>query len=305
MEKSAKRLSSLFSLGSTSEKSNDSRMPTTRTPQDSRTNSPSRLPHISTSTLQPSASSPNLRTPISGLSPQLDPAFDSTYSTATLGSQGLPPSFFKPEPLPLGSLRVIRPGNAAGSRSGSPPKNFSRPNSSDGSRATSPSRDLIRPMTPTSENGRPSRPASRAGLTPISRPASRVGLIPISRPTSPDKHLSRPATPTTEKRLSKKRSWLPGRSKHDSADEGGGAHTTPRAWVLSPHQQRTYDVSPLLNFQRVSAATTSLKDSRLLTASSRSQSFGMSAGTLSSTFTRTCLVWAHPFDLTQASSLRQ
>ena len=306
MEKSAKRLSSVFSLGSTSSgKSNDSRTPTLRTPQESRTTSPSRLTYMNTSTLQPSASSPDLRTSITPQFPQLDPAFDPTYPTLVLGNSGLPPGISKPLPLPPGSLRAIRPGSVAGSRPGSPPKNFSRPTSSDGSRATSPSRQFIYPIAQASENSRPSRPPSRVGLTPTSRPSSRTGLTPISTPISPVKHLSRPTTPTTEKRLSKRRSWLPGRSKHDSADEGEGAHAPPHAWELSPNQQRPYDVSPLLNFQKVSAAATSMEDDRILTVSIRSRSFGMSAGILSSTFTRTCLVGAHPFGLTQICSPHQ
>ncbi len=242
MERSARRISSIFSLGSTSsDKSNNNlqRPPSFHAPRDSRTPSPSRLHQSSTSTLQPSASSPNLRTPSIGQSPHLGPSFDPIRSASSICDHGLPPGVLKPLPLPPGSIRKIRPQSAAGSRSGSPPKNFSRPTSSNGSRPASPSKDFLRPMTPTSEAGNPSRPASRSGLAPN------------SRPTSPSKYLSQPATPISERRASKRISWLPGRSKHGSAEEADEAHASPRAWVLTPEQQRPYDVSPLLDLQKV------------------------------------------------------
>lgn len=243
MERSARRISSIFSLGSTSsDKSSNNlqRPPSFHAPRDSRTPSPSRLLQTSTSTLQPSASSPNLRTPSIGQCPRLSPSIDPIYPTPTIRDQGLPPGVHKPLPLPPGSFRRARPQSAAGSRSSSPTKNFSRPTSSNGSRPASPSKDFLRPMTPTSETGSASRSASRAGLAPT------------SRSTSPTKYLSLPATPISERRVSKRISWLPGRSKHDSAEETDEAHASPRACVLTPEQQRPYDVSPLLNFQKVS-----------------------------------------------------
>ena len=247
MEKSAKRLSSIFSLGSTSsDKSNNdrNRPPSVHSPHDLRTSSPPGRLQISTSTLQPSASSPNLRTPTSGTSPRLSLSFDPTHPSSRLGHNALPPGVHKPLPLPPGSFRGARPQSATGSRPTSPIKNFSRPSSSPGSGPASPSKDFLQPLTPSSETGRPSRPTST------------VGHISISRPTSPVKHLARPATPTSEKKLSKRRSWMPSRSKQDSSEVLDGAHTSPQAWLLAPDQQRPYDASTLVTFQRVSNTQT-------------------------------------------------
>ena len=248
MEKSAKRISSIFSLSSTStdkRNSNPNVPPSSlHAPRDSRTPSPSRLLQNSITILQPSASSPNLRTPGSGQSPHLNPSVDPIRSTSTISNNTLPPGVLKHLPLPQGSFRNDRPQSAASSRPSSSSRNFSRPTSSDGSRPASPSRDFYRPIAPISETGETSRPASRAGLSPT------------SSPTSPAKHLSRPATPTTEKGLSKRRCWLPGRSKHGSTEEADGAHAPPRAWVVTWEQQIPYDVSPLLSFQKVSDTTT-------------------------------------------------
>ncbi len=294
MEKSARRISSIFSLGSTSsDKSNSksNRPPSIHTPHDSRTPSPSKLHPTHTSTLQPSASSPNLRTPRSGESPRLDPSFDPIYPASAIRGHDLPPGVYKPLPLPPGSFRGARPHSAASSRPSSPPKNFSRPSSSNGSRPASPSKAFLRPMTSTSERGRPSRPASMVSLTAT------------SRPISPTKHLSRPATPISERQTSKRRSWLPGRSKHESAEASGEAQAPPLAWALVPEQQIPYDVSPLLNFQKVSNATTIIHGSRMLTALFRSRNSGMNAGTPSSTFTRRRLRKAHLFGLTQVTLL--
>ena len=275
MEKSARRISSIFSLGSTSsDKSKNSNLtPSVHAPRESRSPSPARLPQLFTSTLQPSESLQNLRTPSAGPSPHLSPAFDPGYSISTLPDNALPQGVCKPAPLPPGSLRPIRPGSTPGTRPSPPPINFSRPASSGGSRPVSPSRDL-RPITPNSDSGM------------SSRPPSRVGLTPISRPISPSKHPSRPTTPIPGKKLSNRRSWLPGRSRHGSVDETDGERSSSRAWVLTPDQQRPYDVSPLIKFQRVSNVT-------LLTAMTkcshflRFQNSGMNAGILLSTFTHT------------------
>lgn len=254
MEKPTRRIASIFSLVSTSsdKNKNTNLTPSIHAPRGSRSPSPARLPQLSTSTLQPSASSPNLRTPSAGPSPQLSPAFDPTYSISTSRDSALPPGVFKPAPLPPGSLRPIRPGSAAGTRPNSPPLNFSRSASSGGSRPVSPSRDL-RPITPNSDTGRSSRSPSRAGLTPI------------SRPVSPSKHLSRPTTPIPVKKLSNRRSWLPGRSRHGSVGEINGEHSSSRTWVLTPEQQRPYDMSPLLKFQRVSNVATTRYGEQMLT----------------------------------------
>lgn len=85
-------------------------------------------------------------------------------------------------------------------------------------------------------------PGSRSN----SRPASGAG----SRPSSPTKFF-RPLTPTQETKLSKRRSWLPGRSRPESHDGGG---TIPQAWLVEPGQKENirYDLAPLANLRKVS-----------------------------------------------------
>ena len=89
-------------------------------------------------------------------------------------------------------------------------------------------------------------PGSRSN----SRPASRTGSRGGSRPTSPTKGF-RPLTPTQDAKLSKRRSWLPGRSRPVSRD---GAGAVPNAWILLPgtEERKSYDTSALASLGRVS-----------------------------------------------------
>lgn len=97
-----------------------------------------------------------------------------------------------------------------------------------------------------------SRPVSRSSR-PGSRAPSRDGMAPHSRTSSPTK--LRLATPTGEQsRLSKRRSWLPGSRGRPEADSAGidGASGNA-AWILTPVTQDKlhYDLTPMINFQKV------------------------------------------------------
>ena len=89
------------------------------------------------------------------------------------------------------------------------------------------------------------------GSRPNSRPASRSGSRANSRPSSPTKFF-RPLTPSQETKLSKRRSWLPGKTRPESHD---GPGEMLRAWLLEPGQQESikYDLAPLANLRRVSS----------------------------------------------------
>lgn len=82
------------------------------------------------------------------------------------------------------------------------------------------------------------RPRSRG--RDMSRPSSSVGLaIPGSNPDS------RPSTP------SKRRSWMPGRSRASSIDKRPLAPQLPAAWIAGLDQKVVYDLSPLSRGEQV------------------------------------------------------
>ena len=200
MDKSAKRISSIFSLSSnTSGKSgSSSHLGSVPTPKkQSRDASPTRLPQLSTD-IRVSTSTPNLREASSSTrhSPAMTPSFDPVRSSTPEDAASRLPPLDTLKPLPN---RLDSPGS--------------------------------------------SRPASRPG----SRASSRGG----SRPASPTKF--RPSTPTHEaKHLSKRMSWLPGRSRPGTGD-GKGAFSMPQAWIVTavPQEKSIYDPTPLATFQRV------------------------------------------------------
>lgn len=98
--------------------------------------------------------------------------------------------------------------------------------------------------------GRPVSGASGAE----SRASSRDGSHPNSRPVSPAK--LRPTTPTTEQsKLMKKRQWLPGgKSRSDYEDSYKEETAGYGAWNIAyPAQANSYyDLTPLVRFQKVS-----------------------------------------------------
>ncbi|KAI4141239.1 MAG: hypothetical protein L6R39_005452 [Caloplaca ligustica] len=256
MEKSAKRLSSIFSLGSTSsDKSTNTSAPTLSPypSQSSRASSPPRKPLPANAKLRPLSTSASVQ--------ELRVRHDQR-PTPTFGPTLSPPLTGEDDMLPLNGLHKLMPA-----RQDSPaPGAGSRP----GTRPPSPSKGFLRPLTPVSDSGRPdSRPSSRASsraasrssspykdfhrpFTPTSdtsRPASRGNYSPGSRPDSPSKHLRAP-TPTKEQKLNKRRSWMPGKTR---VEVQTGKVQLPKAWIAAPSnaEKTTYDLSPLLNFQPV------------------------------------------------------
>ena len=162
MEKSAKRLSSIFSLGSnTSGKSglSNSTEPTRDPRKSSRDASPAGLPYLSTD-IRISTSTPNLRNGWSPArhSPTFTPVLDSVRSATPDGGRLLLEPSDTLKPLPN---RIDSPGTSGPS---------SRASSKGGSRPGSPTK--FRPWTPTQESnqlskrkswlrGRSSRPRSQ------------------------------------------------------------------------------------------------------------------------------------------------
>lgn len=247
----AKRISSIFSMGSNvSEQSNDSRLSSSihpARPTREQTQSPDRASgkqsHMSGLGQQDPAnlsrkSLPNLR-PTSNLqnlhseqSSGFTPPFDPTILPRIEDDDVLlnPPPLLKPlpirAPLPDGSLAGSRPvsrGNQMDSRPASRGNPFD-------------SRSSSRPPS--------SRPPSRPPSQPASRPESPTKL----RPPTPT---VRPLTPTTEAKLAKRKSWMPGKLRRTGQD-GADQANSPQAWVVTAKEKTPYDVSGLASFQRVS-----------------------------------------------------
>lgn len=84
---------------------------------------------------------------------------------------------------------------------------------------------------------------SQVGIKGGSRPGSRIENKSGSRPESPTRLYE-----STTRRLSRRRSWLPTRSKPEPQGEGEG----PSPWLIRPDEKLPYDASPLIQFQKVS-----------------------------------------------------
>ena len=127
-------------------------------------------------------------------------------------------------------------------------------------RAQSPGGSLAGSRPVSRGNPLDSRPASRGNpfdsrsnsrppsSHPSSRPPSRPLSQPASRPASPIR--LRPQTPTSEAKLAKRRSWMPGKLRKPGQEEGDHANS-PQAWTVTPNEKTPYDASGLANFQRV------------------------------------------------------
>lgn len=237
----ARRISSIFSLGSNSsnrtESSNDSRLSasvcSSRLP---RNRSPATLSAKSTPELRPTNNLQDLHNnqsldPTPPFHPPLLPRIDDDHH--------IPQSPQHLSPYP------IQPESHGGSR---PASVGSRPQS----RA---SNDDLLGHPPTFLKPLPIRPESPGGGRRVSGESglgssagSRPGSRPPSRPASPIK--SRPQTPTTEQKIGKRRSWLPGRFKAEAQDEWHDTQTTP-ASIITPEGKLPYDTSLLANFQKV------------------------------------------------------
>ncbi|KAL8716670.1 MAG: hypothetical protein Q9225_006025 [Loekoesia sp. 1 TL-2023] len=248
MERSAKRLSSIFSLGSnssdkTDKSSNASSALSSQPSQSSRGLSPPRKPLPASAKLRPLTTSTSVQELRQKQTFQVTPTFGPTLSPPLTGddSQTSPNGIYKPLPERVGS-----PADSVTSGAGGRPS----------SRPTSPSKGFLRPLTPVSDIGRPD---SRAGSRPGSRASSlhknfHRPFTPISdtssRPNSPSKQLSGSITPTKENRISKRKSWIPGRSH---VEEQAGEVQLPNAWVVkaSSADKPFYDLAPLVNFEQV------------------------------------------------------
>ncbi|KAL9002139.1 MAG: hypothetical protein Q9188_004915 [Gyalolechia gomerana] len=241
MEKSVRRISSIFS--NSSDKSNNASSALSSHLSDSSRGSSNTAKHP----LKTSNSVQELR---GKQTIQATPTFGSTLSPPLTGDDWCSPNgIYKPLPDQTGSQE-----GSATSRAGSKPN----------SRPASPSYGLLRPLTPVSDAGQSdSRASSRFGSRPssphkdfhrpftpvsdISRPASRGTFGAGSRQASPSKQLP---MSTKEKRISRRKSWIPGRLRVE--EEAGGVQLL-QAWVVSPSSadKVPYDLSPLVNFQRV------------------------------------------------------
>ncbi|KAI4288636.1 MAG: hypothetical protein L6R35_002104 [Caloplaca aegaea] len=259
MEKSAKRISSLFSLGSTSSDKSSNFSTTTLSPNpshSSRGSSPPRKPLPASANPRPLSTSAAVHELRLGHDHQSTPTFGPTLSPPLTGDDDLPSINGTYKPMP--------------GRMDSPTHTNSRAGSRPGSRPPSPAKAFLRPVTPVSDAGRPesrasSRPDSRASNPPSSphkgfhrpftpssdngRPMSRGNTGLGSRPNSPSKH-TRAVTPTNELKVHKRRSWIPGKAR---AEVQPGEVQLPNAWIAAPSdlEKPRYDLSPLLNFQRI------------------------------------------------------
>ena len=262
MERSARRISSIFSLGSGSsgKNSNASHQTSSTVPTEiSTTESP--LPPVPPK--GPSAVPDNaiFMGYIPDMPPHAPPPVPS--KEMALGLPAIPPrvpherphSTFTPTlypdgkpPASLGTSRsmghlprleedglLLAPYLAARPQNNASP-DHSRPNSQAGlgSRSGSPTR--LKPLPEGAESPFSEKSNSRPG----SRADSR------SRPSSPSKG-SRSLTPTSD---SRRRSWLPGRARRDSHEPDQETHM-PRAWILGSEDNAPYNVSPLANFSQV------------------------------------------------------
>ena len=250
---SAKRISSIFSLGSnSSDKSSNASFapPSSHPSHSSRGSSPKRKPLPASAQVRPSETSSSAQELRGRQKIKASPSSSADFSPPLTGDDELASvsEAFKPMPQQMASPTAKSPSNRVRKHL------HGRPNS--------PSKGLLRPMTPVSDSGNPdSRTSSRATspqkdfhrpFTPssdTSRPASRGDFKAGTQPDSPSSHVLRPATPNIEQKSSKRKSWMPGKSREEPM-EGG---QVPEAWILaSSDEARTpYDLRPLIEFQKV------------------------------------------------------
>lgn len=238
----AKRISSLFSLGSNysdrTESSIDSRLPSSE--------NPSRPPRRSSMTLA-AKSTPELRptnrlrrNQSSGVIPPFNPSDLPPIDDVDALPQ--PPQLLSPH---ISQMKPIGGGRPASL--GSRPRTKDDINDSLGGPPP-----LLMPL--------PIRPGSAGGVRPVSswggagsNAGSRPGSRDPSRPASPAR-LSRPQTPTGEQKLAKRRSWLPGRFRTDVLN-GELDIQKSQASVITPQGKLPYDITPLANFQKVNRSS--------------------------------------------------
>ena len=280
----AKRISSIFSMNSnSSDQSSDSRYGSSL--------HPARPSKEQSSMANPHKSMPNLR-PVSNLQdPQITPP------TPT-------PQFDSTNPLHVGRDELML--QPSGYLPAFPCRSSSRPSSIAGmpgnrDELLPPPPPHLKPLPGRSESPTGSRPVSR-GSGPESLPGSRPPSRPASRPASPI--TSRPQTPTTDQRLLKKRSWLPGKS-HAGSRGGEDIAQIPQAWVVTPQEKIPYDVNLLANFHKVNSFRAELAACSISDITCRCQTSGMRVEIHSSTYTRESVVEARHLKWTQPYLHRQ
>ena len=206
-----------------------------------------RLPSIE---LHKSRSNQHLRPSSRDTSPGLNNGSPLRSSSSTQNFQSLTPTFTTPSytslvgPSPWGApAPAYQPLNPYASPTGdglAPPPRIGEP--------------FERPSSPTSSKG---------GNIPRGRQDNRTSSAPNSRASSPLQG-SRPTTPT-EGRLTKKRSWMPGKSHNRSGSEAS-VGPSQQAWVVTPQGREPYDISYLLKAQPVSDCRQQGKNVRVLTS---------------------------------------
>lgn len=245
----AKRLSSMFSLGSNySDQSSDSRLGSSIHPaRPPKEQSNAVLTQKTTTDLRPSS---NLQDLHNGHSSGLTPPFNPTLLPRIEDSD---PFLQAPRLLaPVYPPRLDSPG---GSR---PSSRENRPENSEDFFSPPP---LLKPLPTLPDSANASRPVSRDSR-PGSRAPSRPTSQPPSRPASPTKF--RPLTPTSETtKVSKRRSWLPGKSRPESQD-GSDGFQMPQAWLVTPREKLQYDPSSLASFVKVGSTCTRVDKQRII-----------------------------------------
>ena len=241
----AKRISSIFSVGSSSsdhsQSTNSSRLAASVHPtQPSRDQSPARLAAKSTPELRPPISQ---QEQLDAPSPESTPAPNLTLPPRNDGDQNIlqSPQLLSPVPIDATSNNGSRRSSIGSKRqSGRANDDYAHAFAA-----------LLKPLPIRASSPSATRPfsgSSVSGSNAGSRPSSR----PSSRPASPIK--SRPQTPTKEPALGRRRSWIPGKAKVEiHGEQHGEQHNAnpSQAWVVTPQGKLPYDTAGLANFQKV------------------------------------------------------
>lgn len=191
--------------------------------------------HTSRSNEKPQSTSRNMSPWLNNCSPGAPPSSSSTQTFPSSTAQFTTPSYTSlvgasPWGASAPAPQPVHPYASLGGDGLVPPPRIGSPS-------------YERPASPTS---------SRGGSIPRGRHENRTSSIPNSRTSSPTPGSDgiRPTTPA-EGKSSKKRSWMPGRSRTGSASEDS-VGPSEQAWVVTPHGQEPYDSSYLLKVQPVS-----------------------------------------------------
>jgi len=235
----AKRISSIFSLGSNqSDQSSDSRLGSSTHPaRPPKAQGHAPFVQKSMPELRPSKNLQDLhKSNASSLTPPFNPTLLPRIEDGDLCLQ--PPQL-------LASGYPPRSDSPGGSR---PSSRASRPESSNEFSQQPP--PLLKPLSILPDSSNTSRPTSKDSR-PESWAPSRPPSQPSSRPTSRAK--IRPLTPSTSEaqKISKKRSWLSGKSRPESQD-GRDGFQMPQAWLVTAQEKLPYDAAPLAHFVTVS-----------------------------------------------------